>query len=1202
MSAENLGNLESSPKKTSDAIPNPENPSQDMSSISSELKKILPDSIDHKKIMFQPINAQISKIDSIYNNATEVSSLSNNESKIIIKEIPQIITKKKIVTTTKTLIKNGKETTTTSTKEEIIEENNEKDNNGNIMNNIEEIIIENNNEINGENNNNINNIHDSAFQSNVTFGAPEQNNNYNSMLTSSNVTFGVNNSNINNLNKNELKSHNSNISDSNDKSSEQSNNIIIEIKKENENINDNNNINVNFGFKGVAPSKNKENQEIKLTENNIKFGFIPEKKIEKEKNDENENELEPGEIKYEIKIEKEQEKEKKESKEPIFNKSLFDNSNNKNNQGQSSIFEQKLFKIVDSNNYKNNIEENSINLFPNNNNITNSIFENNQNTQETFLKNNSSLIPSQNSEIPSAVFGTQNNPLEAQNPQKTLNEIIKEGDVYNADSAQKTQANPTINMIISSDNNNNNNENNDINTTTNIITNPILIQSMSKGKNPFKVEEPKNIEININSNNTNNNADTNETTLNKFSIKMENDDKNISSPMAKLSFQDQSKWFIQGNNNINNEIKVNPIFTSFNNNYNNINPFNSILNNNNNKKEPEENKNYKSSLFPGLEMMKTKSESSTQNKNEKKIRSNPIFPGASNNDLDVKKSKSNLFVNDSNKKEEEKEKEKEKENPKEESQFFSEVISIGIPPVNINQIKPEEKKEEKKEENKEEKKEEKKDNKDKKEENSSVFFSEVISIGIPPENINQNKPEEKKEENKEDNSKKDNNKPQEIFSDNKENENPIDSGLTLSNILNSNLSMNNNTNNKNPEKEEKKEESEEQKNSLNENQQKPRKSLFGDLFTSQNNDINFDDIFSNKNQSSNLLNFNSDNGNNQGSIFGNNEKEKEKEKEKNIYANNQGKSIFKKDDNFELFGNKMTPIKSVNLYQNQNNLEYKENINNNSQEPKEEKDEEEISIDLKAENGENDDNKKENESQAKKEVENSLINSNNNNMNSDNINNENNNSDNDSGNIIININTNKDKNIQKIIPDNKTEINFVKNEEEALSEDEKEYNPQEILNNENIESISLPKQKPLNKKIYSDLIEKMYRITESKKNEIDIPEKKTVTLYDNTLSKFLKDFEDKIKELKNLYIITIIKRYLEHDPKKQREIIIKANIPKKRNELKKIYRNMMDVIKNKLQKENQKYYYILILKILDKYKKIKIKEKKRHVKNYRKRK
>ena len=38
MSAENSGNIESSPKETKETIPNPENPSQDMNSISSELK------------------------------------------------------------------------------------------------------------------------------------------------------------------------------------------------------------------------------------------------------------------------------------------------------------------------------------------------------------------------------------------------------------------------------------------------------------------------------------------------------------------------------------------------------------------------------------------------------------------------------------------------------------------------------------------------------------------------------------------------------------------------------------------------------------------------------------------------------------------------------------------------------------------------------------------------------------------------------------------------------------------------------------------------------------------------------------------------------------------------------------------------------------------------------------------------------------
>ena len=296
MSAENPENLQSSPKEVTDSIPNPQNPIQEVNPISPELKKISPDSIDHKKILFQPINDQISKIDTIYENATKVKSSLNKESEIIIKEIPQIITTEKIVTTTKTVIKDGKETSTTTIKKEIIEENNDKNNNGNIKDKIEEIIINNNNEIKEENESNINNIDNSGFQSNVTFGAPQQINNYNPILTSSNISFGVNNSGINSLNKNENISHNSNISDSNDKSSEQSNNIIIDIKKENDNENINNNkepqIQVNFGFKAGDPSEKNEIKEIKLVENDIKFGFVPEKKNDKEKKEDKKDEME----------------------------------------------------------------------------------------------------------------------------------------------------------------------------------------------------------------------------------------------------------------------------------------------------------------------------------------------------------------------------------------------------------------------------------------------------------------------------------------------------------------------------------------------------------------------------------------------------------------------------------------------------------------------------------------------------------------------------------------------------------------------------------------------------------------------------------------------------------------------------------------------------------------------------------------------
>lgn len=52
------------------------------------------------------------------------------------------------------------------------------------------------------------------------------------------------------------------------------------------------------------------------------------------------------------------------------------------------------------------------------------------------------------------------------------------------------------------------------------------------------------------------------------------------------------------------------------------------------------------------------------------------------------------------------------------------------------------------------------------------------------------------------------------------------------------------------------------------------------------------------------------------------------------------------------------------------------------------------------------------------------------------------------------------------------------------------------------------------------------------------------------------------------------------------EFILKANTPKKRNEVKKTFTDLMILIKNKLETQHQKYYYSLILQILSKYKNI----------------
>ena len=103
----------------------------------------------------------------------------------------------------------------------------------------------------------------------------------------------------------------------------------------------------------------------------------------------------------------------------------------------------------------------------------------------------------------------------------------------------------------------------------------------------------------------------------------------------------------------------------------------------------------------------------------------------------------------------------------------------------------------------------------------------------------------------------------------------------------------------------------------------------------------------------------------------------------------------------------------------------------------------------------------------------------------------------------------------------------------------------------------------------------MQKIIKKIKNRIDkinIPEKKIVTKCDITLSKFLTDFEEKIKKLQKSYINILTNKQKNND-----------KIIEFKNEIKKIYKDMIKIIKEKLEKPNQKYYYNIILKIIKKY-------------------
>ena len=170
-------------------------------------------------------------------------------------------------------------------------------------------------------------------------------------------------------------------------------------------------------------------------------------------------------------------------------------------------------------------------------------------------------------------------------------------------------------------------------------------------------------------------------------------------------------------------------------------------------------------------------------------------------------------------------------------------------------------------------------------------------------------------------------------------------------------------------------------------------------------------------------------------------------------------------------------------------------------------------------------------------------------------------------------------------------------EEEELSQEEEEYkgksNDQNIISSQNgsandnangnqyLISIGYSKRKPLRIEIYNNLLQKMYEITNKRTNRIKEKEKFTQTIYINNLNAYLKELEDKIILMKKNYINTLVKKHFEKDNNKKMEIILKANISKNRNDVKKIFKKLMGYIRDKLEPENQKYYYLQVLKILN---------------------
>ena len=372
-------------------------------------------------------------------------------------------------------------------------------------------------------------------------------------------------------------------------------------------------------------------------------------------------------------------------------------------------------------------------------------------------------------------------------------------------------------------------------------------------------------------------------------------------------------------------------------------------------------------------------------------------------------------------------------------------------------------------------------------------------------------------------------------------------------------------------------------------------------------------------------------------LFSNNNRNKEKdknnnktisEKEKNakvenmnLFSNNDGKSLFSglsdnNNKNLKFFDSESTPIKTNTFFKNENEAKEKMEMEKKEQErvEKEKKEEEEKLNQEQLEKEkklEEEKNGKEKEERIKREKEEEKlerkilmqketeeveeIEDNEEKEKEEEklefgiIGNEKNRTE-DNREIKIELFNEGNKN-----DNNENEISEPEElleEEEELSEEEEEYNEELSTDNKpskeetsNIKIIQkiYSERKPLRKEIYFNLLKKMINITNSRKNKINEQEKNIITIHCNNLNEYLKELEEKINLMKKGYIETLVKKHFEKDKNKKMEIILKANISKKRNDVKKIFKKLMRYIDNNLEPANQKFYYILILKILNQY-------------------
>ena len=189
--------------------------------------------------------------------------------------------------------------------------------------------------------------------------------------------------------------------------------------------------------------------------------------------------------------------------------------------------------------------------------------------------------------------------------------------------------------------------------------------------------------------------------------------------------------------------------------------------------------------------------------------------------------------------------------------------------------------------------------------------------------------------------------------------------------------------------------------------------------------------------------------------------------------------------------------------------------------------------------------------------------------------------------LIYNID-NKDKNKIKLI--------FFENNIDNNINNNKRYSIPIKSYKKILKMIFYKKRKPINKNSYESLLSIILnnfyifkREYSLKKNSKNYNQQQKEKLNNNCakISNKINELEEKIKEMKTFYIFGLIKKQIKKDKSEKKKFIKSLKIGEKRNKIKKIYKEIIDILNNKINDgEINVNFYKKMIEIIRKYEKI----------------